>query len=123
MTKVGVTFCPLFMPEISGFVGSTCAGIINQQFGESILPFIMDDFLSEEVFCSYKMEVCDMENYDEIDLKQVVFDELHKKTDLANQNNFINNMYAENKERLSAYKKEDLVKVVLMSDLHMDSDY
>ena len=64
-----------------------------------------------------------MENYDEIDLKQVVFDELHKKTDLANQNNFINNMYAENKERLSAYKKEDLVKVVLMSDLHMDSDY
>jgi len=53
----------------------------------------------------------------------MVYDELHKKTELAHQNNFVNNLYTENEERLSAYNKEDLIKVVMMSDLHMDWDY
>jgi sphingomyelin phosphodiesterase len=32
-------------------------------------------------------------------------------------------LYSEHKERLAALNKEDLVKVVMMSDLHMDWDY
>jgi len=48
---------------------------------------------------------------------------LHKKTDLAHSNDYVNNLYSENKERLSAINKDDLIKVVMMSDLHMDWDY
>lgn len=64
----GRALCPFFIGE-AGFVRATCQGIIDQQWGESILPFITDDFLSEEVFCTYKMEVCNMDEYQEIDLK------------------------------------------------------
>jgi hypothetical protein len=40
------------------------------------------------------MEVCDMEEYEEIDLKQIVYNELHQKTKLAHTNDFVNNLYA-----------------------------
>lgn len=64
-----------------------------------------------------------MNEYEAIDLKQIVFDELHKKTEAAQKNDFVNNIYKEESERLSAYSKDELIKVVMMSDLHMDWDY
>ena len=67
---------------MAGFKRSTCQGIIDQQWGDAILP-VISELLSEEVFCTYKFEVCNMNEYEEIDLKQIVFNELHKKTEEA----------------------------------------
>jgi len=64
-----------------------------------------------------------MEKYDEVDLKKVVYDELHLKSPLAQQNNHVNNLYAKHEQRINNLDKKDLVKVVMMSDLHMDWDY
>ena len=37
------------------------------------MPMIVDDLFSERVFCTYHMHVCDMDEYEEIDIKEDVY--------------------------------------------------
>jgi len=71
---IGKVGCPFVMHSLTGFIPATCNGILNQQFAESILPILVDDLMSERVFCTYQMEVCDMDKYAKIDVKETLFD-------------------------------------------------
>lgn len=89
--------CPFVMHSLTGFVAATCNGILNQQFAESILPILVDDLMSEKVFCTYQMEVCDMDKFEKIDVKKTLFDLLVKKPPAAYTNDYINNLYKDHK--------------------------
>jgi len=53
----------------------------------------------------------------------VIFETLLSKSELANTNNYINQLYDDNEDRISELKKEDLIKMVILTDLHIDYSY
>lgn len=78
--------------------------------------------MSEKVFCTYEMEVCDMDKYAKIDVKEQLFDLLVQKPPKASTNDFINNLYKENKQYFNTPGREP-IKIVSISDLHIDYEY
>lgn len=119
---IGKMACPFVMHSLTGYIAATCNGILNQQFAESILPILVDDLMSERVFCTYQMEVCDMDKYAKIDVKETLFDLLVQKPPKAFSNDFINNLYKEHKMEFDTPGRESL-KIVSISDLHIDYEY
>lgn len=114
--------CPFVMHSLTGYIAATCNGILNQQFAESILPILVNDLMSERVFCTYQMEVCDMDKFAKIDVKEQLFDLLVQKPPKAFSNDFINNLYKEHQPYFNTVGREP-IKIVSISDLHIDYEY
>lgn len=105
-----------------GFGADTCPGIIRQQFTESILPIITDDLLSETTFCTFELNLCDMDKWIRRDVKEEVFKLLTQKPEMVKDNNYVNNLYDEHRHLFKSPGRET-IKIAMMSDLHIDYDY
>lgn len=53
-----LTLCPYVIPYI-GYIPSTCPGIINQQFTDSIYPMLVNQLLSADTMCVFEFKLCD----------------------------------------------------------------
>lgn len=105
--------------EYLGYKAECCPGIVRNQFAESILPAITDHLLNEEVACTFILNICDTDKWKAVDLDQWIEDLLKDKPEGVQNNDFVNQQY------LAMPKKDkgDLIKLALISDLHMDWDY
>lgn len=68
--------------------------------------------------CERELRLCNQENQTTVDLNKELFYITNNKSEAAKSNNFVNNLYAQMK-----VERANLVKVVLMSDLHVDYSY
>lgn len=76
----------------------------------------------DKYLCTFRLGLCERNDYVRRDLNQDVFDIIDSKPASARSNDFINKLYAEHRENFNAVNRET-VKVVLMSDLHVDYEY
>jgi len=63
-----------------------------------------------------------MEDWIKHDVKEDVFKLLNSKPKLAQNNDFVNKLYRDNKSKFNTPGRET-IKIALMSDLHIDYDY
>lgn len=119
--EIGILACDLFIPY-SGFKRNVCAGIIKQQWTGSIYPILFQELFEEKLMCTYNLNLCNSLDYYPRDLKHDVFDILNGKPEVAKTNDFINKLYDANRDKFNTPGRET-IKVVLMSDLHIDYGY
>jgi hypothetical protein len=73
--------------------------------------------LAPQDLCTFELGLCDQDHWELENLDKVVFDLLDSKPQFAKSNNFIDNLYMSSK-----FDKKP-IKVVLISDLHIDYGY
>ena len=110
--------CPMFISKLSHFSSSVCNGVINQQVRDYFLPILLEKLTSQHNLCTYQFEVCDMEGYKKRNMKEEIFEMLAHKPEAAKSNDYVNKMYKANK-----HKTGEPVKIVSISDLHIDYEY
>jgi hypothetical protein len=64
--------------------------------------------------------LCDTDKFVKRDVDKDVFRILQSKSKEAQSNDFVNKLYADHKQN---FGKKKLIKVALMSDIHIDYDY
>lgn len=109
------------MPFVTPYESDVCPGIIGQQFGEDIGVVLLDDLFEETTLCTFVFEVCEMDNWVKEDVNQAVHDILKSKPEIAQENDFVQKLYS--KYLGHPKSKDELVKIVLFSDLHVEFDY
>ena len=82
---------------------------------EQIFEVLFDQLITEQTMCTFILELCDMDEWQAIDLDQWVFDKINEKPKIAQSNDYINKLYV-------SQKKKPL-KVALFTDIHLDYDY
>jgi hypothetical protein len=113
--------CRVVIPFI-GYKPETCPGIIDQQFANSILPLIANDVLGQKNLCVFQLQLCERGDWVSRNQKQEVFNLLSNKPELAKSNDFINNLYKENRADFRKPGREP-IKIAMVSDLHIDLEY
>ena len=75
MVEIGILICktPLVTDRMP-FSSVICRGVVEQQFGESIFPIIFDKMLSEEIFCTFFLMVCDQDKWEISETESFVYD-------------------------------------------------
>lgn len=91
---IGKIGCKFVIPYV-GYESSTCPGIIDMQFADSILPILLFEVLDSRNLCSFELQVCQLDDYVQRDLNVDVFHMTNSKPPIAKANNFINNLYQE----------------------------
>jgi len=115
LCDIGVHFTPWPNSDI-------CRGVIDDQFKEAIFPIFTKEILNEQNMCTFIFNVCDMEHWEKIDVNDWVDDLLSKKPKELRNNDFMNKLYKENAPEFGKPGRE-LLKVVILSDLHLDYSY
>ena len=78
--------------------------------------------MSEKIFCSFQLGVCDKDKYDNLDADSSVYDILQEKPEPAQTNDFINNLYREQSHLFKTQGRET-IKIAMVSDFHLDYGY
>lgn len=84
------------------------------------MPILLDDLMGEKVLCSFEFEVCELDIYEEVDVNEEIYKLLAEKPVEAFSNDYVNKMYET--EDFAAPGRNQL-KIVAISDLHIDYDY
>lgn len=114
----GALICDAFISQL-GYKAAACPGVIEDQWTESILPFVIDGLLDDMNLCTYILNVCNTDKWTEIDLDQWISDLHATKPEATLANDFVNKQY----KSITPKDKKDLIKIALVSDFHMDWDY
>ena len=85
------------------------------------MPVIIEGVFDQTTLCTFMLELCNMDQWKAIDVKDWVQDLVSTKPANLRSNNVVNNLYKEIKSR--NLKKEDLVPILMVTDLHIDFDY
>lgn len=109
------------LPIQYGFKSAECPGLINSQINQAMWPVNMGEMLSELNLCTFILQVCNQDKWKKLDVNKVVFDIVNSKSEVAKQNNFVQNIY--NKLADNPPDKNKLVKALLITDLHLDWEY
>lgn len=102
-----------------GYIPETCPAIIHQQFELAILPMITQKLADEQVLCTFIFNDCENDHWKAIDLDKWIADLLKTKPEHIQSDDFVNQQYASIQPR----DRSELIKVALITDLHMDWDY
>jgi hypothetical protein len=114
--------CRDIMGPVFGYNIETCPGIVQQQLGDSIIPLLTTELWTDETACTFILPVCDQDKWTALRIKDYVYDVIKTKTPEALSNDYINNLYKE-QDPVKRRPKEELIKLALISDLHLDFDY
>ena len=121
LNEAVILICDIVTPFVDmGYGSGICRGLVTDQFYEEGYPILTDKLLTERSLCTFILELCDMEKWKKIDVKEWVEDKVSSKPKIAQHNNFVNNLYHD--FQLKESKKEP-IKIVMFADLHIDYDY
>jgi len=70
-----------------------CPATIDQQFRDSFLHMLFDEYFTTLTFCTFEMEVCDMDKWEKLNLDDFVDEKLAAKPDHLKGNDYLNSMY------------------------------
>ena len=105
----------LFTP----YTHSICSGMVDNQLTEALWPMMVNELLTDQSMCTFVLEVCDMDHWKPLNVEEVVSAIIDGKPALAQSNDYVNNMY----KSMQTRPKDELIKVAVFSDLHVDFDY
>ena len=74
--------CEIIMPFVK-LSPSMCSGVIQDQYTEFLYPLIWDEILSEHTFCTFIMELCEMDKWKPVDVNEWVFNKVNEKPEIA----------------------------------------
>ena len=92
LSEYAVFVCYVIAP-FSGFSGGNCPTIVQFQFRNEFLPVVTDGLFSEETMCTFILPLCDTQNWIPIDLNVEIQNQLLSKVAIAQENDFVNEMY------------------------------
>lgn len=115
LNEGGVIFCDV----LTHYDHEACKGLIKQQWGDAILPFVSDWFLDETNLCVFSMNYCDQDKWIKIDLPTWAYDFVKAKPEKYKNTDYVNKLY----DQMTPRNKSELIKVAIISDFHLSWDY
>eukprot|EP00347_Sterkiella_histriomuscorum_P016021 403354796 len=112
--SVATTVCEDFIMTQNGTV---CHGAVKEM-ADIIVPVLTESVLDPDYFCSEFLGQCSSNNFYAFQAEQFVNDLIKSKPDIIKDNNYVNNLY----QQISGKQRKTL-KVVHISDPHVDFDY
>ena len=77
-------------------------------------------FWSYENLCIFQLQQCEQDKWHSVDVMEWVYNLLNSKPQHLQSNDYLNNLYLKNEKN---FMSEDLVKIVMFSNLHVDYNY
>ena len=99
LVEGGKLLCDLFIEHTTPYSRQNCPGIIRQQWGEEILPMLTDQLLNSHNMCTFIMNLCELDKWNKVDVKEWVNHVLEQKPVAAKSNSFVNDLYKENAKK------------------------
>ena len=118
IVEVAQLICYVGAPLVK-FKSDICAGILQNQLTEALWPVLVDELLTDQTMCVFVMGWCETKTWKALDVKAVVDNIVSGKPAIAQNNDFVNNMY----QKMTPRPKSELIKVAAFSDLHVDFEY
>ena len=112
---------------LSGLVGkkldnTPCQSMVDDQMMGYLYPVLFTKLFTELGLCTFTFYFCERDHWQQLDVNSYIDDQISQKSEAAQPNNFIDNLYEQEKDKFNTPGREPL-RFAVLTDIHTDKKY